>query len=50
MDSLSSVFAELFNSWVGILASFTIFMVIIIATCMFLWIRKQVIQDSQRKQ
>ena len=35
------VFAELFKSPVGILSAITILMVIVIATFLFFWIKKQ---------
>lgn len=43
------VFAELFKSPVGILSFLTIAIVMIIATCMFLFIKKQADNEEARK-
>lgn len=44
-----NVFAELFKSQIGILATLTIFLVIVIATFMFLWVRKQANAEEATK-
>lgn len=41
------LFAELFKSPVGILSFITIFVILIIATFLFFWVKKQVEKDGK---
>lgn len=41
------VFGELFKSHVGILSLITILVVIVIATFLFLWVKKQADKESR---
>lgn len=43
-----ALFAELFKSPIGLLSLFTIAFVIVIATFLFLWVRKQAQLDARR--